>query len=507
MVPVVEMRNICKSFPGVTANDNVSLTVMPGEIHALLGENGAGKTTLMSILAGMVQPDSGEILWKGQRIRLRSPMQALKQGIGMIYQHFMLVPGFTVAENVAMGHPETPFWLNRRRLEEKVRQTAARFGFNLNPGQVVSQLSIGEQQRVEILRVLYRGAEVMILDEPTTVLTPHEVRELFGILQKMKAEGKAIILITHKLREVLEIADRVTVLRRGRVVGSLMASELSEGALAVMMVGKESEWSQETGRKPADGIALKIENLRVRGDHGNLAVKSVNLEVRKGEILAIAGVAGNGQREFLEALAGLREVDSGEIYLNGEPVTNISVRKMIELGIRMIPEDRIGVGLVGNLNLPENLILRDYNDARFGRGWALDYQAIKKWARELVRKFDIDVAALENPVKLMSGGNLQRLLLAREISQNPRVILAAYPTRGLDVAATEAIYHMLLSEREQGAAIILVMEDLDEIMRLADRVVVMYNGTLSPAYEAGQIDIEEIGRLMAGVMNQTREAS
>ncbi|MGE5371899.1 MAG: ABC transporter ATP-binding protein [Solirubrobacterales bacterium] len=497
--PMIEMRNINKRFPGVYANQDVNLTVMPGEIHALLGENGAGKTTLMSILAGMYQPDSGSIWLNGRRIAPRSPHHALELGIGMIYQHFMLVPGFTVAENVVLGSPKGRFWLNRDRLNREIGEFAAQYGFNLNPADQVSHLSIGERQRVEIMRALYLGSKVLILDEPTTVLTPQEVKDLFAILRRMADQGKAIILITHKLNEVAALADAVTVLRKGANAGALQGGSIDEAALAQMMVGRDFEWQSNARQDQPGAVVLSARKLSVTGDRGDQAVRGIHLDVKAGEILALAGVAGNGQRELVEALAGLRDAAEGDIVFENRTITGLGVRERVKLGIRLVPEDRIGVGLVGNMGLADNLILRDYYRTEYSRGSILQYGDITAAAQSVVERFQIQSPDLKSPVREMSGGNLQRLLMAREMLHAPRVILAFYPARGLDIAAAEDVYRLLLAERDRGTAVLLVMEDLDEIMRVTDRVAVMYNGRLSDPLPTAQTNAETIGRLMGGM--------
>ncbi|MGE5417323.1 MAG: ABC transporter ATP-binding protein [Acidobacteriota bacterium] len=502
MTPLIEMTDITKSFPGVVANDGINLKIMPGKIHALLGENGAGKTTLMNILAGMYQPDRGEIKLRNKTISLRSPNHALRSGIGMIYQHFMLVPSFTVAQNVVVGDERLPFIISKHKISALVRKIAERYGFDIDTEQKTGVLSIGQQQRVEILRALYRGSEVLILDEPTSVLTPQEVSELFAILRRMADEGKAIILITHKLNEVVAVADQVTVLRRGKVVGSAMAGETDENHLAQMMVGRDYFWKRTAEPAEPGPVVLSAQNLTIAGDEGTIAVRDSGLELRGGEITAIAGVAGNGQKELVEAIARMRSLEKGNIILLGKDISQMSAREVIEMGIRFIPEDRIGMGLVGNMGLADNLILRDYYTYAYGQGSTLDYQLINERARELVDRFEIAIPDFKQPVKMMSGGNLQRLLVAREISHNPKLIVAAYPSRGLDVAATEAVYGMLEDEKRKGCAVLLVMEDLEEIMRYADRVVVMFKGSISEPMITAEVDQEVLGLLMAGISDK-----
>jgi len=496
--PLVEMRQIHKSFPGVQANQGVDLCLLPGEIHALLGENGAGKTTLMSILSGMYQPDSGEILLRGQPVSLASPQDALAQGIGMIYQHLMLVPRLSVAENVVLGERRLPFWLSKRRLAHEVGAIIDEYGFNLDPEQKVGSLSLGEQQRVEILRALYRNNDILILDEPTSVLSPGEARDLFNILRNMAQGGRAVILITHKLNEVMAVADRVTVLRRGQVEGSLPIAEADIARLTRMMIGREIPHSDpQPGHEPGP-VVLTVKDLEVDGDRGESRVSRVNLQVRQGEMLAIAGVAGNGQEELLQALAGLRPIRGGQVFLQEIEITRSSVRDLLQRGVRMIPEDRMHTGLVRNMGAAENLILRDYYQKEYGAGLLLNRHKIEQAGQRLVDSFAIAVSDLESPVRSLSGGNLQRLMLARELSAAPRLLLAAYPSRGLDVGAAENVYNLLQEARATGTAILCVMEDLEEIMMVADRVAVMYNGRLSPILPVPEADPDQLGQWMAG---------
>jgi ABC-type uncharacterized transport system ATPase subunit len=495
--PVIEMKGISKRFPGVVANDNISFRVYPGEIHALLGENGAGKSTLMSILAGLYRPDNGIIKVKGQVVRLDSPRKALEAGIGMIYQHFRLIEKFTVAENIVLGAPHSPAKIKRELIERETEKISQNYGLTINPGARVHQLSLGEQQRVEIIKMLYRGCEVLIMDEPTTVLTPGEVKELFQILRAMSRQGKCIVLITHKLNEVMEIADYVTVLRRGRVVGEDRIENLDESRLTRMMVAREVEYSQVQRDKAPGQVILNVDRLKVRGDLGHLAVKEASFDLRQGEIMAIAGVAGNGQKELVEALAGIRP-SSGSIEYQGEEIAHLKVRQRISLGINMVPEDRIGTGLVPNLSLIDNSILRNYYKEEFLSSFFIDYKKVRRYTEGIVDKYNVYFSDLKHPVNYLSGGNLQKLLLGREIEQTPRVLLASYPVRGLDVAAAEDIYGLLLKEREKGTAILLVLEDLEDIFRIADRVAVMYQGSISGILEVNKTSIEEIGSLMVG---------
>ncbi len=497
-IPIIEMVGISKRFPGVIANDNINFRVYPGEIHALLGENGAGKSTLMSILAGLYRPDAGYVKVKNQQVNLKSPRSALEAGIGMIYQHFRLVNNFTVAENIILGAPHTSLMIKKQQVEQQVRELSEQYGLGVNPAAKINQLSLGEQQRVEILKMLYRGCDVLIMDEPTTVLTPSEVTELFKILRLMSEQGKAVVLITHKLHEVMEIADYVTVLRRGKVVGEDRKENLNEIMMANMMVAREVEHTQiERTSLPGDEI-LSIKNLSVKSPQGYMAVKNVDLNLRSGEILAIAGVAGNGQKELIEAMAGLTKPVQGHIIIDHQDITNLNVKERLDLGINMVPEDRLGTGLVPNLDAKDNAILRNFADKDFSPGGFLNYKKVTSYTEELVKDYNIFLSDINYPINYMSGGNLQKLLLGREISQEPRVLLAAYPVRGLDVAAAESVFNIFLEQRNKGTAVLLVLEDLDDIFRLADRVAVMYDGYIKAVLDIDEVDVETIGALMLG---------
>lgn len=495
---IAKMHDIYKTFPGVVANKGITIAFRAGEVHALLGENGAGKSTLMSILSGLYRPGAGMILIKGVPASFSSPRDAWEAGVAMIHQHFKLIPTFTVAENIVLGDKRNPLWQNMKEIKNKVRELADRYGFELNPDDLVGQLSIGEQQRVEILRALFRGGEILILDEPTTVLTPKEVSDLFGILRRMAREGKAVILITHKLKEVMAVADTVTVLRHGEVVASMSIAEADEEELARLMVGREIKSSHPARRIPGD-VVLELKGVKALGDRGELALHGVDLEVRSGEILAIAGVAGNGQGELVEVIAGMRKVQAGRIFLEGTDITGCSPRDMVKKGIRTIPEDRTRVGLVRDLSVADNVILRDYYSEAYGKGCFLDAQRIRDEAQALVDFFEIKTTGIDSPVKLLSGGNQQRLLVARELAGHPKVVVAAYPSRGLDIAATENVYQMLKKAADQGTAVVLVLEDLDEIMNIADRVAVMYRGRIFGPRAVEETSLDELGRLMAGI--------
>lgn len=498
MTPLVEMRGISKRFPGVQANDGVNLSVHAGEVHALLGENGAGKTTLMSILSGLYQPDGGEILVAGKAVSLRSPREAIAAGIGMVHQHFRLVEVFTVAENVTLGLTRPRFRLNMQVLEAEVSQLGARYGLQVDPGARIWQLSVGEQQRVEILKMLYRGARVLILDEPTAVLTPQEARDLFVTLRQMAAAGRAVIFITHKLQEVMEVADRITVLRAGRNVATLRKEDTDPRQLARLMVGEEVSLAYERVARPPGECLLELEGIHAMGDRGMLALRGLSLHVHEGEIVGLAGVSGNGQRELAEVVSGLRRVEKGMVKVAGRDVTNCHPAQIISSGVSLVPEDRLGTGLVPSLGVCENIILKSYRCPPISRGPLLQWREIRKRATELVRLFSVKVPRLDTTVRKLSGGNLQRLLLAREISSRPRVMVAVHPTRGLDVGATAGVHRLLLEQRNEGAAILLISEDLDEILALADRVAVIYEGRIVGEMPVGEARVEDIGLMMAG---------
>jgi len=495
--PVVQMVGITKRFPGVVANDHVHFEVRRGEIHALLGENGAGKTTLMKILYGFYRPDEGEIYLEGRRVLFRSPRDAIAHGIGMVFQHFMLVPSLTVMENLLLGVDSCPFVL-RQDLARKIEDLSRRYGLKVDPGAKVWQLSVGEQQRVEVLKLLFRDARILILDEPTSVLTPLEVRDLFATLRQLAAEGRSIVLITHKLDEVMALADRITVLRAGRVVGTVERAKATKQDLARMMVGRETFLQADREPVPSGPVVLEIEGLEARNDRGLLALRGVSFEVRAGEIFGISGVAGNGQRELGEVITGLRPATSGRVRLLGQDVTNAPPREIFRRGVSCIPEDRMGMGVAPGLTVVHNLLLKRYNVPPYCRGPLLDFTAVRALADQLIAQFDILVPDRNLPVRHLSGGNLQRLLLAREVHLSPRLIVAFHPTRGLDVAAAEATHRILLEQRKAGTAILLISEDLDEILALSDRIAVMYGGEIVGIVPREAADVEEIALMMAG---------
>ncbi len=501
--PLVKMQGITKRFPGVLANDNIDLEVRAGQVHALLGENGAGKTTLMNILSGLYRADAGEIYIRGQRVHLQSPRDAIDLGIGMVHQHFMLVEPQTVAENVILGLKTPRFFLDMARIEREIAGFSKQYGLQVDPRARIWQLSVGEQQRVEILKMLYRGVDLLIMDEPTAVLTPQEVDELFVTLRRMADEGKAVIFISHKLDEVMAISDQVTVLRSGKVVATVDTSQTTKEELARMMVGREVLFRVE--KKPVEPgeVVLEVHNLQTLNDKGLPALKGVSFTIRQGEILGIAGVAGNGQRELAEVVTGLRKATNGRVLIAGCELTNCSPRRVIRERVSHVPEDRLGMGLVPNLAVSDNVILKSYRDPPLARGPFLDRRSIRRFAARLIKAFNIITPSQETPVKLLSGGNLQRTILAREISIGPRLMVAVHPTRGLDVGATESVRNLLLKQREDGAAILLISEDLDELLTLSDRIAVMYEGRIMGIVDVEEADVGEIGLMMAGTEVQT----
>ncbi|GAB6174391.1 ABC transporter ATP-binding protein [Paradesulfitobacterium aromaticivorans] len=495
--PLIKLQGIEKKFPGVLANDQVDLDIYPGEIHAVLGENGSGKSTLMSILAGLYRPDAGKILVSGVEQKFRSPRDAIACGIGMVHQHFKLVEPFSVAENITLGEKGS-FILSAEKLKSEINELSKKYGLVLNPDAKIWQLSVGEKQRVEIVRMLYRGSKVLILDEPTAVLTPQEARELFINLRNMAAAGCAVVLITHKLNEVQEVADRVTVLRQGKLAGVLEKSQVTAEEMVRLMVGRDVVMNYD--RKPSSGgrVVLELDKVTALNDLGLPSLREFSLQVREGEIFGLAGVAGNGQRELAEVIAGLRPLVNGKIRMDNQDLSKLSPRQIIDLGVSYVPEDRLGMGLVPQLNAMENLILKNYHQPQYSGRWLLKPKVIQKHAETLVNQYQVKLANLRQPVKMLSGGNLQKLLLAREISGSPRLMVVIYPARGLDIGATEAVHKLLLELKTRKTAILLISEDLDEIFKLADRVGVMFNGQLNGDFPIEQTDLEEVGLLMTG---------
>ncbi len=496
----VEMRGITRAFPGVIANDHVDLSVKTGEIQALVGENGAGKTTLMNILYGLVHPDSGEILIDGKPVRIGGPRDAITHGIGMVHQHFMLIPVFSVGENIMLGRePVTgPGFYDRARARTEITELTRRFGLALDPDARTGDLPVGLQQRAEIVKVLYRGANILILDEPTGVLTPQESKELFTVLRGLVKTGKTIIFISHKLKEVLEISDRITVMRRGKVVGHLITKETNEEEIATMMVGRAVLLRVDKRPAQPGEVTFKVENLTASSDRGVPALKGISFELRRGEILGIAGVEGNGQSELMEVLAGTRRATGGRVLLGDKDVTTFDARTERDAGIAFIPEDRRGTGLVLSFSIAENGILG--RERTPGFSWhelVLRLAAIRDWARKLVKEFDIRTPSIETAARNLSGGNQQKVIVAREMASKPRVLLASQPTRGVDIGAIEFIHRRLVAERDAGTAILLVSAELDEIRSLSDRIAVMYEGKIV-SIETPETPEERLGLLMTG---------
>jgi simple sugar transport system ATP-binding protein len=493
------MRGITKRYPGVIANDRIDLDVRAGEIHALLGENGAGKTTLMNVLYGLARPDEGEILLDGTPVRIAGPADAIARGISMVHQHFMLVPVLTVAENILLG-AETmanPIFLDRREARRRILELGQRFGFEIDPDARVETLSVGWQQRVEILKALYREARILVLDEPTAVLTPQETVEIFAVFRRLASEGRSIIFISHKLYEVLEIADRITVIRRGRVVGSRRPSETNEDDLAELMVGREVQLTVDRGKsRPAEPV-LTVQGLRVRSDRGQEVVRGVSFSVRAGEILGVAGVAGNGQDELVEALTGLRRAVSGTVQLGGRDITGWTVRSRREHGLGYVPGDRQKYGLVLGFTVADNLVLTQYYSRPFARGIQRYDAAIEEWARGTIEQFDIRTPSEGVPAGTLSGGNQQKVIVAREFSRDLRALVLDQPTRGLDVGSIEFIHKQAIRKRDAGTGIFLVSAELDEILELSDRIAVMYRGEIVAVVDGPSAIKEEIGLLMA----------
>jgi general nucleoside transport system ATP-binding protein len=502
----LELHGVTKRFGGLVANDHIDLSIVPGQIHALLGENGAGKTTLMNILYGMIQPDEGQILVDGKAVAFTSPRDAINAGIGMVHQHFMLVPVFTVAENVTLGIEPTrpPGLLDRRRMRRKVRDLSERYGLRVDPGALVEDLPVGVQQRVEILKALVREAQVLILDEPTAVLTPGETEDLFRIMRQLRGSGRAIVFISHKLKEVQAIADTVTILRRGQVVGERPPGTREE-ELASLMVGRSVQLRvTKTIARPGP-VVLDVHDLTVAGQHaqhqadgGQTAVAGLSFQVRAGEILGVAGVQGNGQTELCEALMGLRPVAAGSVRLDGRDITGASPRDRLRAGIGYIPEDRQQDGLVADFPVAENLVLDTYDRPPFAAGLALRLGTVYQTAAARTKEFDIRTPSISAPVGTLSGGNQQKVILAREVGRDVRLLLASQPTRGLDVGSIEFVHRRIIEERDKGVAVVLVSSELDEIYALADRIAVMYEGKIT-GFRSAEAPVAELGLMMAGI--------
>lgn len=508
MALAVEMVNITKTFPGVKANDGVTFTVREGEIHALVGENGAGKSTLMNILYGLIQPDSGTIRVKGREVQFRSTHDAIAAGIGMVHQKFKLVPSFTIMQNICLGAEPTRkgIFVDERRALESVKEISERYGLEIDPHAKIADCPVGVQQRVEILKALYREADILILDEPTAVLTPQETRELFKVVRALVAQGKTIIFITHKLREVMEISDSVTVMRRGKVVGHTRTADTSPKEIARMMVGRDVLLRvQKKPANPGKTPVLEVENLVVTDNRGLLAVNGVSFSVRPGEILGIAGVEGNGQTELVEALTGLRPVESGTVKVNGKDVTKASPLAHRNAGMSHVPEDRITRGLNLGASIEENLIAVSYYKAPLAKAGMFDFSKRAEFSERLIREFDIRTPGRNVEARTLSGGNLQKIVIARELSENPDLFIASQPTRGVDIGSIEFIHQRIVDARDAGKAVLLVSAELDEIMSLSDRIAVMYEGEIVDIVPADTATEEQLGLLMAGIKPDSKD--
>lgn len=502
---VIEMLNITKVFGNFKANDNITLQLKKGEIHALLGENGAGKSTLMNVLFGLYQPDGGEIRVKGKKVEITDPNVANDLGIGMVHQHFMLVDTFSVTENIILGkEPTKGGKINIKEAAEEIKRLSNLYGLDVDPYAMVEDISVGMQQRVEILKTLYRGADILIFDEPTAALTPQEITELMEIMKRLIKEGKSIILITHKLKEIMEVADRVTVIRRGKGLKTLNVSETNPTELASLMVGRDVLFTTEkTTANPKEPV-LTVKDLVVKDYRGTEKVNKLNLEVRRGEILGIAGVDGNGQTELIEAITGLRKVESGTIELNGKDITNMRPRKVTESGVGHIPQDRQRHGLVLNFTVGENIVLQTYYKKPYSNMGVLNHKAIYDKAREIIEKYDIRTQSEYSPARALSGGNQQKIIIGREIERDPDLLIAAQPTRGLDVGAIEFIHKRLIEQRDNGKAVLLVSFELDEIMNVSDRIAVIFEGQILDIVDPKETNEEELGLLMAGQKNNRK---
>lgn len=498
---VVEMLGITKEFPGIKANDNVTLQVEKGEIHALLGENGAGKSTLMSVLFGLYQPEAGSIKVRGKEIKITNPNIANEFGIGMVHQHFKLVENFTVTENIILGmEPKKSFGrINIDYAAKRVKELSERYGLSVDPFSKIEDITVGMQQRVEILKMLYRDAEILIFDEPTAVLTPQEIHELMKIMKELVKEGKSIVLITHKLKEIKEVADRCTVLRRGRYIGTVPVADTTEEQMAEMMVGREVSFQVDKDEAKPTDVVLSIQNLNVKSNRKLPAVKNLSLEVKRGEILCVAGIDGNGQTELIEAITGLRKIESGKIWINNKSIEKSSVRHRTLEGIGHIPEDRHKHGLVLDFSLEENIALQTYFKEPLSKNGLINFDERRKISERLIEEFDVRSGQGSiTSARSMSGGNQQKAIIAREIDRSPDLLIAAQPTRGLDVGAIEYIHSRLVEERDKGKAILLMSLEMEEVLNLSDRIAIIYEGEIVGVVNAAETDENELGLMMAG---------
>ena len=508
-MPLLQATGIDERFGGVAALRDAAFGCEAGEIHALLGENGAGKSTLMRVLFGLYPPDEGEIRINGEPVHIASPADAIEHGIGMVHQHFMLVPSFTVAENVALGlESSRGLLLDLDRVSERITELSRKYSLRVYPGEVVWQLAVGEQQRVEIIKALYRDAALLVLDEPTAVLTPQEVDELFVVLRELVSQGHSIVFISHKLHEVLSISDRVTVLRDGAVIDTLQTRDTTRDELARLMVGREVLLRVDRPEVEVGDCRLRIEDVWAASDkEGVPGLRGISLEVCAGEILGIAGVSGNGQRELAQVIAGLRPPTQGRVYLDGEDVTRLTPDKLLDKGLSYIPEERLRDGGIRDFTCAENLILRDHTRPPYSRGIFLDLKSIAERSDRMLNAFSVKTPSRETPLKNLSGGNIQKLILARELDRTPAVLIAAQPTRGVDIGATEYIHKQLIEQRARGTATVLISEDLDEIQNLSDRIAVMYEGQIMGIVRRGEADAKELGLMMAGIKREEAPAA
>ena len=505
MSHVIEMLGIRKEFPGIVANDNINLQVEEGEIHAILGENGAGKSTLMSILFGLYQADKGVIKVRGKEVSIKNPNDAFDLGIGMVHQHFQLVHNFTVAENIILGK-EGGFVYDIKSASKKIKEISKRYGLEIEPDMVIEDITVGMQQRVEILKMLYRDADILIFDEPTAVLTPQEIDELMTIMKNLASEGKSIILITHKLDEIKRVADRCTIIRRGKFINVVDVASTSVNEMAAMMVGRPVSFKVEKAPKTPGESVLEVENLNVLNNKGVLGVKDFSLSVRRGEIVGIAGVDGNGQTELIEAITGLRKIQSGKIMFLGEDISSLSIKERNEKGLGHIPEDRQKRGLILSFPIASNMVIKDFDKAPFSKKGILDKEAIRKYSQDIVDKFDVRSGeGIDSLGGMLSGGNQQKAIIGREVTQDPDLLIAVQPTRGLDVGAIEFIHQAIVAQRDKGKAVLLVSFELDEIFNLSDRIAVINAGRLIDIVKTEETDVHAVGLMMAGIKAEKKE--